>query len=38
MNQEKIGKFILEQRKKMGITQAELAAQLAVTSQAVSKW
>lgn len=38
MIQEKIGKFILEQRKKLGLTQNELAEKLMVTSQAVSKW
>jgi len=38
MNQEKIGKFILEQRKKLNLTQSELAEKLLVTSQAISKW
>jgi len=38
MNQEKIGKFILEQRKKLNLTQSELAEKLSVTSQAISKW
>ncbi|MCI8467435.1 MAG: helix-turn-helix transcriptional regulator [Bacilli bacterium] len=38
MDREKIGQFILEQRKKLNLTQSELAEQLHVTSQAVSKW
>ena len=38
MNQEKVGKFIYEQRKKLGLTQLELANILSVTSQAISKW
>lgn len=38
MNPEKIGKFILEQRKKLKLTQNELAEKLSVTSQAISKW
>lgn len=38
MNQEKIGKFILNLRKKRNLTQAEFALVLGVTSQAVSKW
>lgn len=38
MNQENIGKFIRENRKKMGLSQAELAEKLGVTYQAVSKW
>ena len=38
MNQEKIGKFIYEQRKKLNLTQKELADKLSVTSQAISKW
>lgn len=38
MDAEKIGQFILEQRKKMKLTQAELAEKIHVTSQAVSKW
>ena len=38
MNQEKIGKFILELRKKNNLTQKELAEKLGVTYQAVSKW
>lgn len=38
MNQEKIGKFICDQRKKLNLTQNELAEKLSVTSQAISKW
>ncbi len=38
MDQEKIGKFILQLRKKNKMTQLELAERLNVTSQAVSKW
>ena len=38
MNQEKIGKFIYDLRKKYSLTQAELASRLHVTAQAVSKW
>lgn len=38
MNQEKIGKFIQEQRKKNNLTQAELAEKLNITDRAISKW
>ena len=38
MDQEKIGQIIKELRKKNHLTQAELASQLGVTYQAVSKW
>lgn len=38
MNQEKVGKFIKEIRKKNNLTQSELAGRLGVTYQAVSKW
>ena len=38
MNQEKIGKFIKESRKKVGLTQEELAEKLGVTNRSVSKW
>jgi len=38
MNQEKIGKFISEQRKKENFTQEDLAEQLGVSKNAVSKW
>ena len=38
MNQEKIGRFIAECRKKKGFTQTALAEQIGVTDRAVSKW
>ena len=38
MNQENIGKFIQEQRKKNNLTQAELAEKLNITDRAISKW
>ncbi len=38
MDLSKIGKFIAEQRKKQGLTQAELAEKLYITDRAVSKW
>ena len=38
MNQEKIGKFIAERRKKKGLTQVELAERLGVSNRSVSKW
>lgn len=38
MNPEVIGKYISEQRKKLNLTQKELADKLNVTSQAISKW
>ena len=38
MNQERIGKFIKNLRKKNNLTQKELAAKYNVTYQAVSKW
>ena len=38
MNQEKIGKFIKELRRKNNLTQKELADKYNVTYQAVSKW
>jgi transcriptional regulator with XRE-family HTH domain len=38
MNQEKIGKLIKNIREKNNLTQSELANQLGVTYQAVSKW
>ena len=38
MNQEKIGKFILECRKKHKLTQSELAEKLGVTDKSVSNW
>ena len=38
MDQVKIGKFIAERRKLLGLTQAMLGEKLAVTDRAVSKW
>lgn len=38
MNQEKIGKFIAELRKEKKLTQSDLAEQLRVSTNAVSKW
>ena len=38
MNQEKVGKFIKELRKKNNLTQKDLADKYNVTYQAVSKW
>ncbi len=38
MNQEKIGKFISEQRKQANLTQEQLAELLGVSKNAVSKW
>ena len=38
MNQEKIGKFISECRKKQKLTQEQLAEKLGVTDRAVSNW
>ena len=38
MNQEKIGKFISELRKKKNMTQLDLANKLGVTDRAISKW
>lgn len=38
MNQEKIGKFIGELRRKNNLTQAELGEQVGVTGKAVSRW
>lgn len=38
MNQDKIGKFIAEQRKSMNLTQEQLAEKLGITDRAVSKW
>ena len=37
MNQEKIGKFILELRKEKNMTQQELADKIGVTVRAISK-
>lgn len=38
MNQEKIGKFILECRKEKKLTQTELAEKLGVTDKSISNW
>lgn len=38
MNSELIGKFIQEERKKLNITQEELANMIHVSNKAVSKW
>jgi len=38
MNQEKIGKFILECRKRKKLTQSELAEKLGVTDKSISNW
>ena len=38
MNQEKIGKFIAENRRAKKITQSELAEKLGVTNRAISNW
>ena len=38
LDQEKIGKYIAEKRKALGITQKQLADQVGLTDKAVSKW
>lgn len=38
MDQEKIGKFIMELRKKKNMTQKDLADMLGITDRAISKW
>ena len=38
MDQIKIGKFIAERRKSVGLTQMQLGEKLSVTDRAVSKW
>ena len=38
MQQDKIGKFILQLRKEKNMTQQELADKLGVTDRAISKW
>ena len=38
MDQSKIGKLIMERRREMGLTQAQLAERLRITDRAVSKW
>ncbi len=38
MNQIKIGRFIAECRKKLNLTQVQLAEKLGITDKAISKW
>ena len=38
MNQEKIGRFIAENRKAKKLTQEELAEKLGITNKSISKW
>lgn len=38
MDQGKIGAFIMERRKRLGLTQSQLAEKLNITDRAVSKW
>ena len=38
MDQEKVGKFIAEQRKKQKLTQEELASKLGVSNRSISNW
>ena len=38
MDAQKTGKFIAQQRKKSGLTQAQLAQKLYITDKAVSRW
>ena len=38
MNQVKIGKFIADRRKTVGLTQIQLAEKLNITDRAISKW
>ncbi|MBP3414409.1 MAG: helix-turn-helix transcriptional regulator [Clostridia bacterium] len=38
LNSTKIGKFIMDRRKALGMTQQQLADKLNVSFQAVSKW
>lgn len=38
MDQIKIGRFIAECRKNVGLTQAQLAEQMGITDRAISKW
>ena len=38
MNQQKIGKFIQERRKKKELTQVELAERIGVSNRTISKW
>ena len=38
MDQEKMGKFMLEMRKQKGLTQKELAEQVGISDKTISKW
>ncbi len=38
MDQVKIGRYISEKRKALGLTQAELAEKLGMSNKSVSKW
>lgn len=38
MDAQKMGIFIAQRRKELGLTQAELAEKLHVTDKAVSRW
>ncbi len=38
MDQMKIGRFIAERRKRVSLTQLQLAEKLGITDRAVSKW
>ena len=38
MNKQLFGAYIAENRKRLGMTQTQLAARLHVTDKAVSKW
>lgn len=38
MDAQKLGKFIADQRKGLGLTQADLAEKLHVTDKAISRW
>ena len=38
MNQDKVGEFIQQRRKALGLTQKELADKLGISDKTVSKW
>ena len=38
MDAEKFGRFVADRRKKLNMTQKDLAAKIQVTDKAVSKW
>lgn len=38
MDQIKIGKYIAEKRKQLGLTQLQLAEKLGMSNKSVSKW